>query len=288
MSDLVSLLFQTDAFKICKENEPFWYTSGKIGPYFVNTQFLYGSEKDSKDLLDFIDSELENSEKSVIPSHIFTKVWEQYENNEIFKKVINTLKDYATTNVDLSKIDYISGGERRDWFFSNILAHLLNKPHITIFKDLSVIESSSDFQSSKQVENFENKNVLHVADLLNTASSYERAWIPALRALNANIVASIVIVDRMQGGSQILAELGVQSLSLLQIDEALFQKAKELGIINDVQLDMLHDYTANPDETMRNFLTNHPEFLENALNSDNAKTVKRAKACVEQDLYQLN
>ena len=28
------------------------------------------------------------------------------------------------------------------------------------------------------------------------------------------------------------------------------------------------DFFENPDETMRNFLINHPEFLENALNSD--------------------
>ena len=34
MSKLMSLLFDTKAFKICEENNPFWYTSGKIGPYF--------------------------------------------------------------------------------------------------------------------------------------------------------------------------------------------------------------------------------------------------------------
>ena len=54
MSKLMSLLFETNAFKICEENKPFWYTSGKIGPYFVNTHFLYGSENDANELLDFI------------------------------------------------------------------------------------------------------------------------------------------------------------------------------------------------------------------------------------------
>ena len=54
MKDLMSLLFDTNAFKICAENKPFWYTSGKIGPYFVNTHFLYGSENDANELLDYI------------------------------------------------------------------------------------------------------------------------------------------------------------------------------------------------------------------------------------------
>ena len=55
MSDLVSYLFETNAIRFCEENKPFWYTSGKIGPYFINTHFVYGSEKDAVELLAFID-----------------------------------------------------------------------------------------------------------------------------------------------------------------------------------------------------------------------------------------
>ena len=47
MSDIMSYLFATDAIRICEENKPFWYTSGKIGPYFINTHFVYGNEKDA-------------------------------------------------------------------------------------------------------------------------------------------------------------------------------------------------------------------------------------------------
>ena len=56
MSKIVSYLFETNALRICEENKPFWYTSGKIGPYYINTHFLYGSEQDAIDLLKFIDS----------------------------------------------------------------------------------------------------------------------------------------------------------------------------------------------------------------------------------------
>ena len=73
MSNLISYLFETNAFKICPENKPFWYTSGKIGPYFINAQFLYGSEQDANNLLAFIDSELENSTKYELPKNVFEK-----------------------------------------------------------------------------------------------------------------------------------------------------------------------------------------------------------------------
>ena len=42
---LIKWLFETNAFRVCPENEPFWYTSGTIGPYYINTHFLYGSEE---------------------------------------------------------------------------------------------------------------------------------------------------------------------------------------------------------------------------------------------------
>ena len=287
MQNLMSLLFETNAFKICEENKPFWYTSGKIGPYFVNTHFLYGNAEDAQKFLDFIDSQLENNSKTDIPKNLFEETLNQYNNNEIYQTVVNNLKNFIEEKIDLSNIDYISGGERRDWYFSVLLANLLQKPHITIYKDLSAVESNFDFSESKPAENISGKKILHIADLLNTASSYVRSWIPALEALGAKIVASVVVVDRMQGGEEILENANIQSLSLLQIDESLFIKAKELGIINEAQLDMLNKFTADPDTCMRNFLIKHPEFLENSLNSTDSKTAKRAKSCQEQNLYNL-
>ena len=69
MSNLVSYLFETNALRICPDNKPFWYTSGKIGPYYINTHFLYGSEQDAVDLLKFIDSEKEN--KDTLPKKVY-------------------------------------------------------------------------------------------------------------------------------------------------------------------------------------------------------------------------
>ena len=71
-------------------------------------------------------------------------------------------------------------------------------------------------------------------------------------------------------------------------DSELFNTARELGIINEKQLQMLRDFKKDQMGSMKQFLIDHPEFLEESLNSDNSKTAKRAKLLVEQDLYELN
>jgi orotate phosphoribosyltransferase len=288
MKDLMSLLFETHAFKVAQENNPFWYTSGKIGPYFINADYLYGSEEDSKNLLAFIDNELENEDKKDIPAHIFQKVLAHYNENEVYKSVIDSMKQYIEEHIDINSIDYVSGGERRDWYFSNMIAYLLGKPHVTIYKDLTTVLSNSDFTETNNVSKIEGKKFLHLADLLNQSASFTRAWIPAIKNLGSNIVWSVFAVDRMQGGTETLTNDGVEVHSLIKIDDSLFTRAFDLGIINNEQLTMLREFKKDPDGSMKQFLIDHPEFIENALKSDNARTVKRVNTLIEQNIYGLN
>lgn len=284
MSNLVSYLFKTNAFKVCPNNKPFWYTSGKIGPYFINTHFLYGSEESAVEFLNFIDIEKDN--KLELPKKVLDKTLAQYNSNNIYKEVIDEMISFIKSHINVDDIDYVSGGERRDWFFSNLVAYLLGKPHITVFKDLSTVVSTSDFEETSVKNSLEGAKVLHVADLVTAASSYVRAWIPAVQSLGAEIVWSVVVVDRMQGGNDRLKDLGIEAYSLLQIAPDMFKKALELGIISEEQNAMLNEFYEAPDETMKKFLIEHPEFLENALKSDE-KTIVRARLCIEGDLYGL-
>lgn len=197
------------------------------------------------------------------------------------------MKQYILENINIQDVDYISGGERRDWFFSNILAYLLDKPHISIYKDLSTVVSDSKFENTLELKDITGKKVLHIADLVTVASSYLRAWIPAIKNLGGKLAWSCVVVDRMQGGRQKLEENGIKFLSLVNVDDTLFETANKNGIINKNQLEMLKNYFKNPDETMRQFLINHPEFFENSLKADE-KTAKRAKLLIDGNLYGLN
>ncbi len=284
MNNIVSYLFKTNAIKVSPEEKPFWLTSGSISPYFVNTQFLYGSEKDASDFLNFIDSILNNHLE--LPKKVFDKVLYQYNNNEIYNSVINDVKTFIENNINIEEIDFISGGERKDWFFSNIIAHFLNKPHITIFKDLSTYISDKDFKTTEEISSLNGKKVLHIADLITVAASYERAWVPCISNIGAKMTDSVAIVDRMQGGDEKIESLGVNSFSLVQINKDLFKTALELNIINEDQYSIISDFIDSPIETMREFLVSHPDFLENSLASDE-KTAKRAKLCIDNNIYNL-
>ncbi len=285
MSDIISYLFDTKAIKFCEENKPFFLTSGTISPYFVNTHFLYGDEQSAVEFLSYIDDFLSN--RPTLPKEIFDKELKQYENNNIYKFTIDTMVNAITSKVNIEEIDYISGGERRDWYFSNMIAYLLKKPHITVFKDLETFVSPYDFSSSEKITSIEGKNVLHVTDLVTIASSYVRSWIPAIKNLNGNLLWTCYVVDRKQGGTEIIEKEGIQTIPIVLLDNSLFEKAFSLGIINKAQLEMLKDFTNDPYTTMREFLINHPEFIENALNSSDEKTLKRVKLLTEQNLYNL-
>ena len=40
--DLIEYLITSQALRIATANEVFWYTSGTVGPYYINTHYLYG------------------------------------------------------------------------------------------------------------------------------------------------------------------------------------------------------------------------------------------------------
>lgn len=198
------------------------------------------------------------------------------------------MKKYIENNIGLNNFEYISGGERRDWFFSVILSYLLNKPHLTVFKDMSALVSNSQFFETKNIDNLNGAKVLHVADLITTASSYIKMWVPIIKNLNGKMENSLVVIDRNQGGKDNLKEVGVTSHALVTVDKDLFQKALELGVINQEQLNMVNKYFDNPDETMKLFLIDHPEFIENSLKSNNERVLKRVHTLIDENLYGLN
>ena len=285
MNNLISYLFKTKAIKVCPENRPFWYTSGKIGPYFINAEFLYGGEEASKELITFINENM--GDKINFPKKTSEITYKNYQENAIYKEVIDTMKDLIEKNINVNEIDYVSGGERRDWFFSYVIAKLLNKPHITIYKDLSVVVSDLRSKESNKVSNIRNAKVLHVADLLNASSSYKRAWIPAIQNINGKILWSIVAVDRLQGGEEYLESENIRSFSIIDIDKTLFDRALELKYMSGEQRDMVVNFIEEPDKTMEDFLRVHPEFMEESLNSSDEKIRERARLCIESGAYNI-
>lgn len=277
---LIQGLFHTKAIRVCPADRPFWYTSGKIGPYYINTHFLYGSEEKANELLSIIDRAKED--KAQCSAIVAKQVRKNYQADAIYRDCIDTLLQTIEKTVPVDSIDYISGGERRDWFFSLMISELLNKPHITIFKDLDAFIFHQG--RSEKMDKIPGARVCHIADLITSASSYERAWVPVIQNAGGQMKDSFVIIDRMQGGSALLESLGVASHALVKVDGDVFREACNKGYINPEQYQMVVNYMEDPDGFMKTFFLEHPDFIENALKSDE-KTAQRARLCIESGFY---
>ncbi len=273
---IISWLFETDAVRVCPEGQPFWYTSGKLGPFYINTQFLYGSEADANRLLAVIE-EACAGDKLAFYDKVWADISAQLESCPIFAQLIDLLCEEAKK----MDVDFISGGERRDYFFSMPVARKLGMGHLSIFKDLSTVYTDANGVSMPSEQaNLAGKKSVHIADLITVASSYIRAWIPAVEALGAKIAYSLAVVDRDQGGSQILADAGCPLTTLVVIKKELFETAKQLGRVNDEQIALINSFIADPDQFVTDFLTTHPDFLANEI-AKGGKSAQRAQLCID-------
>ncbi len=279
--DVLGALLETCALRIAPASEVFWYTSGTVGPYYVNTQNLYGSPRKAAEMLDFIESG--RGDKVRFPGQLLRRIRTNYAADPIYRSVIDALVQEAGQKA--ADVDYVSGGERRDWFFSLAVADLVGKPHLTIYKDLSMVVLEGT--RSGPAGNLAGRSTLHIADLVTEASSYFRAWIPAVRGFGGRIAYSLNVVDRGQGGSEALCREGVQTSALLRLDEHLFDSLLRAGHIDSRQRRGLGAYFRDPYGSMKKFLEEHPDFLRHALKAAEPIT-GRARILVEKNPYHLD
>ena len=272
---IISWLFETDAVRVCPEGQPFWYTSGKLGPFYINTQFLYGSEAAANSLLKTIE-EACAGEKLAFYDKVWADISAQLASCPIYAQLIDLLTE-AAAKLD---VDFVSGGERRDFFFSMPVARKLGLGHLSIFKDLSCVYTDKDGVSMDAAQaGLAGKKSVHISDLITVASSYIRAWIPAVESLGARIAYSLAVVDRDQGGSDILAKAGCPLTTLVTIKPELFEQAKALGRVTDAQVALVNSFIADPDKFMHDFLVAHPDFLASEI-AKGGKSAQRAELCI--------
>jgi len=95
---------------------------------------------------------------------------------------------------------------------------------------------SSDGKT-EELKELNGESVLHIADLITEASSYERAWIPAIKNNGGRIKWSVVVVDRKQGGAELLKSYDIKSFSMVDIDIGLFKRVLDMGLIDREQFE---------------------------------------------------
>lgn len=274
-------LFETQALQIAPANQPFWYTSGLIGPYYIHTEYLCGGKKQAESVLELINQQ--QSQPETLAKKLPPKLKQIQQQDEIYRNTIIALADLVKEQLPFDEINAISGGQRRDWFFAPLVAKELNKPCIYLMNDLRAYD-----EYGKPLQGLEDKTVLNIADLLTIGSSYTQKWVPAIQQYGGKLIYSLNVVDRNQGGKDNLNEVGVQAcLSLATMNQTFFEEAEKLSLITSEQKQLLIAYLNDPHTSMKEFLLSHTEFLGKSLKSSNSKTRERAQKLLQEDYYQL-
>lgn len=280
--DLLDSLMSSGALRIAPPGQVFWYTSGTVGPYYISTENLFGGPERAAELLAFIDAE---SRAAGFHARLQERVAAQLASDPGYAAVVDALLASIGRREPPGGVDWISGGERRDWFFSAAVALGTGRPHLYIYKDGPVLLAEGD--RVRELDDLGGRRTAHVADLVTEASSYARAWIPALRGRGGDMAVSANVVDRGQGGMEVIAAAGVDAEACLRVDEAIFADLLDRGLVDGGQHALLVDYFRDPAGAMRRFLIEHPAFLRDSLASGEERTAERARVLVERDPYGL-
>jgi len=163
-------LMATQAFRFIDEKTPWFpYTSGQIGPYYVQSICV---ERDGM----------------------------------AYQFAVKSLIELIRTKI--GEFDVISGGETRDWDFSNPVAVMMQKPHAKLYKDGRLLGAE-----------VKGKKVVHVADLNNEGSSVHDYWKPIIEKNGGSFAAVFSFVDRMEDGFALFKKISLPNYSVVPLDE---------------------------------------------------------------------
>lgn len=249
---LLKRLISTNGLAVRKsiKDEAFWYTSGKPGPFYINTENIAGQNKSNEVLNQFNNILKANLSMEQQSKAIYEAVNQVVISDEAYGASIDSLFEYYLEQS--IKPTMISGGERRDWFFSIPLAKKLKIPHIFLFKsgDYHVTDHEGN---SIQFE-LSGHKVLHVADIINQASSYLNRWIPILKRAGAEFSETLSVAVRSQEGIDKLKENNISVISPLVVDISLFKEAYNLSLINEFSYNEITQFYDSPKEWTRQYI----------------------------------
>ena len=205
-------LLNTGAFRFADERTPWFpYASGQVGPYYVQSTTV---EKDGM----------------------------------AYATAIQSL--VSLIQAEAGAFDAISGGETRDWDFSNPVAIALRKPHLKMYKDGNVLGAD-----------IAGKTFLHVADLNNEGSSVRDYWKPIIEHGGGRLAGVVSFVDRMEAGFAVLKKLGIRLFCVVPLDARAWGIARETGYVSAALYAELVARQDNRDAWAERVLLGHPVYF---------------------------
>ncbi len=249
---LLERLIATKGFAVRSfpEDDAYWYTSNKPGPFYINTENIAGEQTETmlSAITEVMQADLTHEVRARTICEI---VMQEVRNDPGYQGAIDALVDEYRTSSSY-RPTVISGGERRDWFFSIPVAAKLGLPHIYLFKSGSYFVTDAD---GKPLElSLDRQKVLHVADIINLASSYVTKWIPILRSTPAIFDETLSVAVRSQAGIDVLMQHQVNVISPLIVGKPLFAEAFSLGLIPEFAHGEIQLYYDSPVVWTRGYL----------------------------------
>lgn len=202
--DNLGILVRNSGFKFTDTFFP--YTSGQIGPYYVNSEVVMKNGGD-------------------------------------YCLAVRAVAELICDVIEPYEFDVVSGGESRDWIFSNPVALSLQKPHLSIYKDGKTIGAD-----------VKGKRVVHVADLNNEGSSPRNTWIPTIRNAGGRIENIFFYVDRLEDGVGVMKDLGLRSEAVVPLDGHAWDFLKEQNILDEQTYKNLNERMEDKDAWARAML----------------------------------
>ena len=148
----------------------------------------------------------------------------------------------ATLELQSSRctFDLVAGGESAGIPFAAFLADAFDRPMIYVRKAARTHGLESRIEGVLPV----NSRVLLVEDLITDGKS-KLSFVSGIRECGGAVDDAIVILDRMQGGAELLREKGVRLISLTNIDVVL-RVATEWQLMPSSAIESVRSYLNSP------------------------------------------
>ena len=279
-AQFAEILFSTQAVSIWNNGKGpvFWYAAGVPGPFYVNTEKVVGAAVAETLLAEISRIVADAGSLKEKVEAVQDVVMSEYARNGNFQKMVRTLVKKARAQFG-DAYNCISGGERRDWFFSIPFAHESKLDHIFLFKDQSIYAKPAGTSASGLAK------VLHVADLINNAASYFDNWLPALEKHGLQMAGTACLITRGAAGVDKLKERGIPVCSLKTIDKGFFEELLKIGLIKKETFEELSLYFKAKEDWARQYILSKPDLLK--ANDLDSKSKERFKSFVEKDPWKL-
>ncbi len=146
---------------------------------------------------------------------------------EVYTAIVKGLIDLLSG----LKFDVVAGIETAGIPWASMVAYELKKGLVYVRKEAK----GHGMQRLVEGDVKEGLKAVLIDDVITTGSSLRKA-VESLKACGVEIVAIAVIVDREQGGSEMLRRLGLRVLSLIRVSE-LFKALLNRGLITQETYD---------------------------------------------------